>query len=93
MSKHTPGPWHINENCPTAVNGPTEAPGVIVDLADNCDDEEAIPNAQLIAAAPEMLDALEAITTSDKNGRFGFPNFDAAIRQCLAAIAKAKGTS
>lgn len=47
----------------------------------------------LFLAAPEMLAALEAITAHDKNGRFGKPDFDAAIRQCLAAIAKAKGES
>jgi hypothetical protein len=54
-------------------------------------DEETAANARLIAAAPDLLAALKAITAHDKNGRFGKPDFDAAIRQCRAAIAKATG--
>lgn len=48
-------------------------------------------NARLIAAAPELLAACKALIAHDKNGRFGEPDFPAAINMARAAVAKAEG--
>lgn len=63
MTKHTPGPWVAN-NC-TVMEGIRSIAytGAIADhnnletFEQNC--FEAVANAHLIAAAPEMLEALE----------------------------------
>jgi len=66
--KHTPGPWNLNDTfldnglyCVNAVceqNG-FKNPRVAEILTDHCIDAEAKANAQLIAAAPELLEALD----------------------------------
>ena len=74
--QHTPGPWHIGERHPSRV---------IADVA------EDLANARLIAAAPELLTALEACDRlascqSDLSLAMG------AVRTLArAALAKAKG--
>lgn len=83
---HTPGPWHVNNNFPWLVNGPPEAPGVIVDTKEHCDDE-AEANARLIAAAPELLEACKMALLEDCYD-FGASGAPEVIR---AAIAKAQG--
>jgi hypothetical protein len=50
-------------------------------------DAEALANARLIAAAPELLDALKAVLETDRSGE----NFDITISMVEAAIAKATG--
>lgn len=95
MSKqgHTPGPWFITGNMTRYIEasigggliqevascGPTEA--------DNGYGEQQMANARLIAAAPELLEALEhAVKTAewDTYGR-------ASLNKARAAIAKARG--
>lgn len=87
MNKHTPKPWIARE-----VNGagwPGQR-GFAIDF--NEDQEQVVDfvyeeaDAHLIAAAPDMLEALEAALTilTDSVGDF---DYDKAI----AAIAKAKG--
>ena len=60
------------------------------------DPEEAIANARLIAAAPELLDALklldEAFCAYDYGTREGRDKGRAALVAARAAIAKAEGT-
>lgn len=87
--KHTPGPWMIAESNRAVY---TEAPlskqrTYIAELITNGDDNK---NIALIAAAPEMLEALTAVAMTDGvrdlkvNGR--------SIQDMVdAAIAKAKG--
>ena len=66
MSKHTPGPWRVR-NCQTAVLVDVVRNGdamLIALVADNdsrgdTDTERKMNNAHLIAAAPQMLEALE----------------------------------
>ena len=59
MSKHTPGPWKITHS---EVNGyrvsDSTGWGVAVVLKDTNDEA----NARLIAAAPQMLEALELLS-------------------------------
>lgn len=59
--KHTPGPWRIDPVCRTLVVGTVDPMPIIADTesASAFDVETDIANARLIAAAPEMLEALE----------------------------------
>ena len=59
MSKHTPGPWMADSHYPS-VSAPT-APNLAL-----CNDHaipmsERIANARLIAAAPDLLEALKEV--------------------------------
>lgn len=64
MTEHTPGPWHIDpcgDILSTSVQNMDDQKdnGLICALcSDRCRDEN-IANARLIAAAPDMLKALE----------------------------------
>ena len=97
-TKHTPGPWvyesegknnHLGKFC-------TEAGELICDFGHDIP-YEGVPgnppdfaNAHLIAAAPDLLEALEAIVATwdgPKYNHFMADNIDLA----RAAIAKAKG--
>lgn len=96
-SKHTSGPWLIvdqgaDQRKPLEIRGwrtnPHAATGPLVcKMADVRDRATARANAQLIIAAPDMLNALIEIA---------FDDYLACLpmdiqRQVLAAIAKAKG--
>jgi len=104
MSKHTLGPWSIFTDEKHKHNAGIEADGfsiICIGYPDEklaMDDsgvhgrteEEAQANARLIAAAPDLLEALEAIMDSDLwewNGSAAFWLQD----KVKAAIAKAKG--
>lgn len=92
---HTPGPWRMGR-----VQDPknvawyvTPQPKLLADVCVvefACDTarpiEEHEANARLIAAAPEMLEALDRIVTRKDPEGF-LPEYDEA----RAAIAKAKG--
>jgi len=105
MSKHTPGPWWLGRDPShfgslTSITGGSDSTGGIRSVAEvgGLDIDEAEANARLIAAAPDMLEALHdvlryCVTPSglpDKNkGRT--PEQDAAMAKAKAAIAKAEG--
>lgn len=82
MSKHTPGPWRVygddtnifvgqtdsdNEN---ACDGIRQVCEVKQGDSEIPDYDEAAANAQLIAAAPDLLEALEAILQGFQKGDF-----------------------
>lgn len=91
MSEFTKGPWHVGAN------------GTIIYAADNYAVANAIvfhghhegqmeANAQLIAAAPDLLEALEsALPYLTMNQKAAGPTRQAHIAYCLSAIKKAKG--
>lgn len=57
--KHTPGPWITHSRIPSSV---LSARGdVIANCVGRHDPETMNANAKVIAAAPKMLDALEAV--------------------------------
>ena len=59
MSKHTPGPWHHDEYGHICAGPQIIGRAYQFDLDDSDYDElPCIPNARLMAAAPEMYDAL-----------------------------------
>lgn len=91
MSKHAPGPWSIDQNAMehwmiTAQNSERHR-GYIATLSTTNTQSEA--NAHLIAAAPQMLEALESWSKLD-----GFETDDELTvlsAQMEAAIKAAKG--
>lgn len=64
MSKaqHTPGPWRVDRQNPSPTTGEWmiagQKPGYLAEVRD-CGSGDVDANARLIAAAPELLEALE----------------------------------
>ena len=91
MSKHTPGPWYIYEDgdspgieasaCSIVVFGLEEDDGGVGGRTT----EEAKANARLIAAAPDLLEALQHLMVAHGE------QLDYAFQQAQDAIAKATG--
>ncbi len=78
---HTPGPWHLGKRAGNpAIYGKdgTEIAEILQGLT-----PEWRANARLIAAAPEMLAALQSLTHPMAS--------DEDLQNALAVIAKAKG--
>jgi hypothetical protein len=96
MSKHTPGPWKtVARNYPIAdtgdydgcwevLTGDPKKP--IVQIWGDSDEDEA--NARLIAAAPDLLEALRRLLDS---GDVRDAAEKGALAAARAAIAKAEG--
>ena len=91
MRSHTPGPWIIEDN-------PCVKPAVQVAAFDGVGNRHLQviiqshvreEDARLIAAAPELLEALELMIDTHDEG--GWPT--ASITIARAAIAKAKGNN
>jgi len=104
MSKHTPGPWWLGRDPShfgslTSITGGSDSTGGIRSVAEvgGPDIDEAEANASLIAAAPEMLDALKAMTklyvdfvNSGDCGCWDPERID-EVKLARAVIAKAEG--
>lgn len=90
--KHTPGPWN-------AVNGTLVQSSNQLAIAD-CwrirsgvspfDERQAAANTSLIAAAPELLEALEALYSHPQKHILP-SSFQADMAKARVAIAKARG--
>ena len=89
MTAHTPGPWKVDQDRPHMAFV-MDRPNVFitVDCRENFGD--AGPYARLIAAAPELLEALERMEWEFT--RIAAPNAESLslIIAARAAIAKAK---
>ncbi len=95
MNKHTPGPWAVAD-LPHSIVVRTESPKkskfgasryAAIGGFDRSDPEqlaEAMANARLIAAAPDLLEALEFVIR-------GVPDTWEGAQKARAAIAKATG--
>lgn len=100
MSKHTPGPWKAGRpDMGTLVDGVESkwiyAGGKYVAVASGrvSDDWfEIMANARLIAAAPELLDALKLCAAVCAGETMHKDGLIKALDTALAAIAKAEGT-
>ena len=96
-AKHTPGPWKINADCPMAEHGQIsiETDGYYIALLDAGARQTA--NARLIAAAPDLLDALQdyddAFTGFDPSSKESRHRMRLAVIKARAAIAKAGGAA
>ena len=92
MNKHTPGPWKVAsvfvENAPNQIHvttGKWGAPSIAV--VDNAD------NAQLIAAAPELLEALENVLPAlDRAFAYDGDVFGILHNDAVDAYSKARAT-
>ena len=98
-NSHTPGPW----------NTFTKMPGVYAEsgreivfhahLSRSADESERLANARLIAAAPELLEALEELVSrresacAERGEMDRLAGSDGRYNRARAAIAKAKGLS
>lgn len=89
MNKHTPGPWHIDP-IKAHANGNRRI------MAEQCTPIAVVPeqlaaDARLIAAAPDLLDALNAAL--DEIDRLYAEGYDEPewAAQARAAVAKAAG--
>jgi len=107
MNKHTPGPWEYDTELADAGNKSTpmysEAPGADADLCEAVciiphDDmteagyKQVKANARLIAAAPELLEALEQLLEcSPCQNECQTDDMTCASNVARAAIAKATG--
>jgi hypothetical protein len=102
-TKHTPGPWRMwsdteeNEVYGRVIGiqihaGPNTSIGSIHGLrsADGDVRDQAFANANLIAAAPELLDVLENLVALTEI-RPKLHEYKAALDEARAVIAKAKG--
>ena len=104
---HTPGPW-VMKTVPTSVGhchkiGPFPSTSKYREQVHACvyvdglglkpeDAPELLANARLIAAAPELLEALiGAIRKLELWGESENPEFFPELKAARAAIAKAKG--
>ena len=98
--KHTPGPWTVTSEISDAVaysprvadireNGPYRGGICRLQSAEHIGGitgDEVLANAALIAAAPELLEALKWLRTCEERG-----DLEEAIAAADAAIAKAEG--
>lgn len=99
-AQHTPGPWTVSNDAIYGSSGLIKP--LVAYLDDRFDDAEAANNARLIAAAPDLLVALENCvnvlsrtlplfddeSTDDKDSR---DEAESVVDTALAAIAKATG--
>lgn len=87
---HTPGPWRV-------INAAPRADHTTSYLLSGHEWDNAQANARLIAAAPDLLAALDSILSVSDHDGYGartdaqIPMLRAALAQARAAIAKAKG--
>lgn len=68
MSKHTPGPWHVVSDEAVKVTdnfGATLATATFVHLQGRRVPSEVEANATLMAAAPELLEALKELLAAE----------------------------
>ena len=100
MSGPTPGPWTLRRGRPGVrgyvawrVAGPAPTASSVCSVTLGTRPEDADANARLIASAPELLSALEAMRQHDSaGGPCDKPGFKCdCYARADAAIAKAKG--
>ena len=83
MSEHTPGPWEVQGDLVVRPDGYSVAECQAQEV-----DGQYYANARLIAAAPDLLEALgQCLEVMDEY----HVNHDPAFSNATAAIAKAKG--
>lgn len=104
MTAHTPGPWtairdYGNETTHPLLIVESEFGQITHVVSENCDiDEQVIADAELIAAAPDLLEAIELLLAQDetmivtaKHGENDLENRLKIQHQARLAIRKAKG--
>lgn len=91
MSAHTPGPWRVNRKGGSQTTVLSDDDLVVATAWSSTYRDAAEANARLIAAAPDMLAALEDALDAITDGVILPDRRDEAIRVIQAAIDKAEG--
>ena len=93
MSAHTPGPWTSRGTCIYGSGAKVaEVPSRLTTPGATLFPVEATANARLIAAAPELLDALKAFCGDyESKQETRDISLTAAYQHALTIIAKAEG--
>lgn len=93
MSKHTPGPWEYAEWGRRIISGTGNAEILVATVAINTYRDQGRHNANLIVAAPNLYEALKAMTDAflDTQGSHGAQE-QAAMEAARAALAKVDGS-
>jgi hypothetical protein len=101
---HTPGPWRFTSRNLDGVEGfvsripfaieMVSSPSAVAPIADVCDQPQAADNARLIASAPDLLAALQALSALNDNyapfgGEIYQDRIERAWDNARAAIARA----
>ena len=85
--KHTPGPWRVGTPPPNGEQCIGDSKGLMVAVATTgIALNETLANARMIAAAPDLLEALEGLLNALPSA-----TTHPAIKAARAAIAKAQG--
>ncbi|MDO4708233.1 MAG: hypothetical protein Q4B94_00150 [Pseudomonadota bacterium] len=89
MSKHTPGPWSARDIYVRDKNDT-----IVALMGDEV--EQSLADARLIAAAPELLEALKELVAWDLESlpeevSLGYSGIEQDIARAKAAIVKATG--
>lgn len=85
---HTPGPWAVDGSCIYAPDGAILAQVHNPGATQN--DYPLLPNRNLMAAAPDLLEACRALLAAAPHDGEGIQRVN-ACNQARAAIAKAEG--
>lgn len=88
MSKHTPGPWNMAG--PNTISNAAKTIGIAHISTYSVEQSEAEANVRLIAAAPDLLEALRTIVIHAASVQMD-PQW--AVKVARSAIAKATGES
>lgn len=99
-TKHTPGPWVIDERYDGCVYSSDDTGSIVARcggrgfefVAREADEIKA--NAALVAAAPDMLAALKTVILDERNAEIIARHCvggESIVREMRAAIAKAEG--
>jgi hypothetical protein len=95
-AKHTPGPWSVGWNIEAnlyQIDAPDGDSGDTAPIADvwahNALESECKANAALIAAAPDLLEALNAVMDSYQRGQMAIEH--KVFNKMRVAIARAEG--
>ena len=96
MSKHTPGPWQIKRHFDPgykfiSAQKHTALAQVVWCMEDEDRSPECEANAHLIAAAPDLLGALNSLLEYLHEYDLDYPEAAPVFDKARAAIAKAKG--
>lgn len=92
MNKHTPAPWTVHKSMRDCVTfeGQYGTENLFLENLDGYFACQSEADARLISAAPELLDALQALIDMDVAYCRG-PAVEDAVTVARAAIAKATG--
>ncbi len=93
MTNHTPGPWRVEESTTGAALLVIAANGLrVADIQRQSRTDLRPENARLIAAAPALLEAAEAVLAAFEGDLVDHPAQN-TLDALEAAIARAKGES